>query len=364
MMKICFIGNSDSVHLQKWSRWFVNRGYDVHLITTGKTKIQGVTIYYLKKTKSPINYFLRIIKTIRIIRRLHPHFINAHYVSGTETFAAALSHRHPFIVIAWGSDIALDPDKSWIQRSEVKYVLRQADLVHTGDEFGKERLMQLGCKEHKIFVQPWGAEFEIFDHNISSKKSKKYIILCANKWEPGHHVDVLIKAIPFVVNEIKEIQFILLSGGIQEVELKKLSKTLGIENYVNFIGRIAHEEIPKYLLNTDILVDTDIIGNNAGAGIGVINLEAMICGVPILLSEREYLKNRGKSLLNESWYCSLIYEPGDSIDLCKKILEILNDESLRKKISEKEMKIAYEIGNWNKNMEKLEELMLDRRRNL
>ena len=90
-------------------------------------------------------------------------------------------------------------------------------------------------------------------------------------------------------------------------------------------------------------------------------MEAMACGVPILLSEREYLRNVGKSLLDESWYCSLIYEPGDSIDLSKKILDLLRDDSLRKKISEQEKKIAHEIGNWNKNMERMEQIMLDRR---
>ena len=72
-----------------------------------------------------------------------------------------------------------------------------------------------------------------------------------------------------------------------------------------------------------------------------------------LLSEREYLKNIGKSLRDESWYCSLVYEPGDPKDLGKKILELLKDESLRKKIAEQEKKIAHEIGDWNKNMEKI-----------
>lgn len=361
MLKICFIGNSDSIHLQRWSQWFVNRGYDVHLITPGKTKIQGVTTNYLKKTKSPMNYFLRIIRTIRILRKLKPHLIVAHYASGTETFAAALSHKHPFIVIAWGSDIAIDPDKSKILKTEVKYVLRKADIVHTGDEFGKERLMQLGCHEHKIIVQPWGVDIEIFNTRNIVIKPSKFVILSANRWEPNHHVDVLIRAVPLVVKEKDDVQFILLGGGIQEAELKTLSKTLGIEKHINFVGHIDHQEIPQYLFNADILVDTDIVGNNAGAGIGVINLEAMICGVPILLSEREYLKGRGISLRDESWYCSLIYEPGDSIDLSKKILELLNDESLRKKIAEDEKKIAYEIGDWNKNMQKLEKIMLNQR---
>jgi L-malate glycosyltransferase len=362
MTKICLIGNSDSTHIQRWSDWFVNRGYEVHLITTGTKKIQKVTMHLLKKNKNPLNYFLRILRTIRIIRKLKPDIINGHYLSSTETFAAALSHYHPFIVSAWGSDIAIDPDKSWVFKTEVKYVLRQADLVHTGDQFGKNRLIQLGCNEEKIFIIPWGVDFELFRTNTKClEKSSKYVVLCACPWVPNRNPKVLLHAIPYVIKELKEITFIFLGGGSLEDELKATAKDLGIEDVVLFVGRIPHEEIPIYLSTADLLVDTDIVGNNSGAGIGVTNLEAMICGVPILLSEREYLRNIGGSLLNESWYCSLIYEPGDSIDLSKKILQLLRDESLRKEIAEREMKIARAIGDWNKNMEKMEQIMFNRR---
>ena len=81
---------------------------------------------------------------------------------------------------------------------EVKYVLRQADIVHTGDEFGKERLLQLGCDEHKIIIQPWGVDVEFFNEIPLLKKQTKYVVLSANKWEPDHHVDVLIKAVPLL----------------------------------------------------------------------------------------------------------------------------------------------------------------------
>ena len=360
-MKICLVGNSNSIHLQRWSRWFVQRGYDVHLITTGTTKIEGVTIYHLKKTRGPINYFLRIIKTIRIIRRLKPQVINAHFVSSTETFAAALSHYYPFVVSAWGSDIIRDPGKSRVLKTEIKYVLKHADIVHTGDQFGKERLLQLGCADHKIAIVPWGVDVEQFDEKQPAKKPNKFVVISGNQWEPYHHIDIFIKAIPRVVKEIKDITFLLLGGGSQEEELKTLTKTLEIEQYVYFVGRVPHEEIPTYLSLSDILVDTDIPGDNAGAGIGLLNMEAMVCGVPILLSERGYMKKIGKSLCDESWYCGIVYEPGNSNDLGEKILKLLKDDSLRKTISEKEKKIAREIGDWNKNMEKMEQIMLNQR---
>jgi len=359
MMKICLLGNSDSIHLQNWSRWFVNRGYDVHLITTGTTKIQGVTLHRLKKTKSPINYFLRIIKTIQIIRRLDPHVINAHYISGTETFAAALSHYHPFIVSAWGSDIARDPNKSWVLKTEVKYILRQADIVHIGDEHGKQRLAKLGCEEHKIFILPWGVEIDKFRSSvISLEKKTKYVVLSVNPWFPNRNIDILLRAIPTVIKKIKDIKFLFIGGGSLEQELKTLAKQLAIQKYIEFVGKISHEEIPKYFSISDLLIDTSIIKDDAGSGIGVANMEAMAYGIPLLLGERGYLKKAGKSLKDESWYCSIVYDAEKPEDLGEKILILLNNEFLRRKISEQEMKIAHEIGDWNKNMEKMEQIML------
>ena len=356
MMKICLVGNSNSIHIQRWSRWFVQRGHDVHLITTGTTKIEGVTIHHLKKTSGPINYFLRIIKTIRLIRTLKPAVVNAHYASGTESFAVALSRYHPFVISVWGSDIARDSEKSYVFKKTVTYVLKHADVVHTGDQFGKDRLMQLGCNEDKIFIMPWGVDLDLFRSNIKSmEKISKYVVLCAAPWLPNRNPDVLLRAIPYVIKELKDITFIFIGGGSSEEKLKATAKQLEIEDYVFFVGKVPHAEMPKYFSISDVLVDTDVIGNNAGAGIGITNMEAMVCGVPILLSEREYMKNIGKSLCDESWYCGIVYEPGDPKDLGEKILTLLKDDSLRKKIGDKEMKIAREIGDWNKNMVQLEQ---------
>jgi glycosyltransferase involved in cell wall biosynthesis len=359
MMKICFVGNSDSIHLQRWSRWFVQRGHDVHLITTGSTKINGVTTYFLKKTKGPINYLFRIIKTIRIIRRIKPQIINAHFVSGTESFAAALSGFHPFMVSVWGSDIARDPDRSCVFKIIVRYVLKHADIVHTGDEFGKDRVRQLGCDESKIIIQPLGVDLELFNSCIPLEKINKFVVLSANPWFPYRHIDILIKSIPEVIKQIKNITFIFIGGGPLEEELRNLSTKLGVSNHIVFVGRILHTEMCNYLINADILVDTYIVGDNAGGGIGVTNMEAMSCGIPLLLAERGYLKKIGKSLRDEPWYCSLVYDAGNPKDLAEKIIQLMNDQELRKKIGAKEKKIAREIGDWNKNMGQIERLMLD-----
>jgi L-malate glycosyltransferase len=329
------------------------------LITAGSEKIHGVQIYHLKRKKGFFNIFIRVIKTILLIWRLKPDSVNAHYISGTETIAAALSNYSPLILFAWGDDIATDPEKSIFHKIIIKFVIKRADKIFTGDEYGKQRLMELGCDEKKIFILPWGTDFL---HSKSStnplEKQSKYVILSPRTWHQEHNVDILIKAAPEVMKKIKDISFVFIGGGPLEEELRTLSKTRGVMQNIVLVGRVPHSEIYNYLINADVLVDTVIVGN-AGGGIGLLNMEAMSCGIPLLCAERGYLKKAGKSLQDEPWYCSLVYDGENPKDLADKLIQLLNDEKLRKEIGQKEKKIAREIGDWNKNMSQIEQVMLN-----
>lgn len=41
-MKICYIGNSQSIHLQRWVKWFSEKGHEVHLITDNLKEIERI----------------------------------------------------------------------------------------------------------------------------------------------------------------------------------------------------------------------------------------------------------------------------------------------------------------------------------
>lgn len=372
-MKICIIGNANSIHIHRWTNWFVERGHEVYLASvfryTGSNKkikiIQSIrNLPPADVGKVNLTKIYAYLSLIVVMRRFFKNnkidVLHGHYIGGHGA-AAALTGFHPLFVSAWGSDILRNPEESIIFKILVKFVLKRADIVHTGDEFGKERLIELGCDEQKIFVQAWGVNLDLYSKKLDSSKTNKNVVLSANPWFPDRNVDTLIKAIPYVIKEIKDVKFVLLGGGPLEQELKNLAKGLNVEKYIDFVGRVQYDEMPKYITNSDLLVDTADCGKNAGAGIGVTNMEAMACGVPILLSEREYLKRAGKSLADEYWYCSLVYELENPKDLGEKIVTLLKDEKIRKEIGKKEIKIAKEIGDWNKNMEKMEQIMLNKR---
>ena len=361
-IRLAFLANGESVHTERWLRYFVGKGYDVHLITFTAKPIKGVKIYKLRYF-GKFAYPLRIQEIKKAVKEINPDILHAHYISHYGVYAA-LSGFHPLILSTWGSDITTDPERSRMLRFFVKLALKEADLVHAGDEVMRKRLMELGCDPGKILVQVWGVDTNRFSPKARSQSLRRslgidntYSVLCARYWKPTYRVDVFIKAIPFVLKKTKNVKFILLGGGPLEPKLKELARRLGVYEKIVFVGRVPEAEMPKYLASVDVYVDTlsdyrvGVFGGTVvarGSGeMGQTTREAMACGIPQILSDMADVRS-------SDWFQGLMYKQLDYRDLAEKIVQLLKDEKLRSKIGEESRKVVLEIYDLEKTMKPLE----------
>ena len=113
-MKILFIADSTSIHTQRWLEFFLNSGNDIHIVTLGKktAKIPGVNhianfdqFYY-----NSLSFYSVLQKTKRIIKRIKPDILHAHFVH-QYGWLAALCNFKPFVLTAWGTDILSLPGR-------------------------------------------------------------------------------------------------------------------------------------------------------------------------------------------------------------------------------------------------------------
>jgi len=377
-MKICYLATASSRATKRWVEYFANKGHEIDLITFSyvnkaiRVPIPEKTYKNMKNVKlhkirkriylDPIS----IYKIRKIINKIKPDILHAHQVTPYGVYGA-LSGFHPFIASPWGSDIATLPERSKILKFFVNFTLRRADLVNFYDKPTKERLIELGCDEQKlIFLNVTGVDTEKFSPQKRSKKLRKelgiedsYSVLNARHLEPHYNVDVFIKAIPHVLKEIENIKFIVAGEGPEEEKLKELAKRLGVREYIVFLCGVPHEEMPKYLASVDVYVESMKGSDKAGGGMGTTVLEAMACGTPLLLSERTYLRKYGKTMDDLRWFHGLVYEPLNYKDMAKKIVELLKNRKLRKKLGRKSRKAAIEYGNWKKTAEEWEKIYYD-----
>jgi glycosyltransferase involved in cell wall biosynthesis len=303
-------------------------------------QVEGVEIHRLKY-RSKLAYPFRILDTRRLVREIKPDILHALYISHYGVYAA-LSGFHPLIITVLGSDILIAPERSKIFKTSVQLALKRADLVHVGDEAGRKTLIDLGCDSHKILVQEWGVDLAQFSPAARSQSlrdklgiSNHYSVLSASSWKVDYNVDVLVKAVPLVLEELPDVKFILLGGGNLEAYLKTLAVKLGVSDNILFIGKVPYEEMPMYLASVDVFIDTisdyahvsgRVIKRKGGMGIGQTAKEAIACGTPQILPDH--------SSINYDLFKGLTYKQLDPADLADKIVQLLNDEALRMKIAE------------------------------
>ena len=369
-VRLAFLADGESVHTKRWLKYFVGKGYDIHLITSTAKPIKGVKIHELRFSLARNAYFLahasfplRAWKIRKTVRKINPDVLHAHYITNYG-LCGALSGFHPLILSPWGSDITTDPERSRIKKLLIRFAFERADLVQISTKVWKKRLIELGCDPRKIFMQQWGVDTNRFSPKARSQSLRRklgiddaYSVLCARYWRPLYNVEVFVEAVPLVLKEIKNVKFIMLGGGPLEPKLKELARKLGVYENIVFVGKVPEEEMPKYLASVDVYVDTvseyrfdasgDVTVARGEPGYGQTTRQVMACGTPHVLSDMLGVRSG-------SWFQGLMYKQLDHRDLAEKIVQLLKDEKCRRRISEKSRKIALEIFDLEKIMDKWE----------
>jgi glycosyltransferase involved in cell wall biosynthesis len=368
-IRIAFVADASSPHVQTFMSYFVERGYDVHLISFQSSTIKNVKLHYISPSRNMMP--LRLVKPILFLRRIKPDILHVFYATHNG-LVGVLTGFHPFILTVMGSDVTLATEMSRIVKFIVESALEEADIVNVSDTTLKERVEELGCDSRKILMQEWAVDVHEFcpearDENLRAKLSisDHYSVINTYRWEPDCSIDVLIKAVPHVLKEVPNVKFVLLGGGSLETELKELAARLGVCKNILFVGKVPKSVMPKYLASVDVIVDTlsdyprdrsgRVIKRQKGMGIGQANREAMACGTPQILSDSVSFKSYKP-------FKGLMYKQLDPRDLAAKIIQLLKDKELREKIGRESRRYIMEccsedviMGNWERIYHKLSE---------
>jgi len=361
-MRICYIAVAKSIHTQRWARYFANKGHEVHLISLGRVEsdhIENVKLHLLKKigfsprVTLPLNVVLILFQIKRLIHRISPDILHAHYIT-SHGMAGALSGFHPFVVSAWGSDVLVEPKKSKIYKWQAKYALKAADLIHCDAEHIKKPLMELGAEPQKINLIYFGVDTQKFrpkEKEISIEKELNLcgspIVISLRSLKPLYDVSSLITSIPMVLKKVPQAKFVIAGKGSQEEELKKLAESLGVSNSVRFVGEISNEALPRYLTSSDVYVSTSL----SDAGLSSCTAEAMACRLPVIITDFGDNRKWVEDGIN-----GFIVPLKDPKTLAEKIIYLLKNEEVRLKFGRINRKIIEERNNYYKEMEKMENI--------
>ena len=97
-----------------------------------------------------------------LINRIKPDILHTGWVT-RDGFLGALSGFHPVPLMPYGWDILIEPEKSLLRKTIIKYTIKKADMITCDCETVKNKIIQMtGFEENKIVTFPWGIELDKF----------------------------------------------------------------------------------------------------------------------------------------------------------------------------------------------------------
>ncbi len=345
-MRLCFLGDAGSIHLQRWINYFLKAGYQVDVISFRPCEIEGAKVHLLAQGHGGrLAYVKAVYKIRQLIREIQPNLLHAHYATSFGLLALVSGFK-PLVVTAWGSDVLVAPKESVVLKLIVERVLRHADALTSDSSNMSERMRELlNGHEGILKTITMGVSRDWFEQ-IPETEKKPFQILSLRGHQTNYNIDVLIQAMPDVTRAVPEAQLIVAGEGPETLALKELSASLGVEGNVHFVGQLPHAAVQSYLNESSI--SASVPTSDATA---VSLLETMACGsfpiVTDLPANREWVDDKVNGLL---------VPVKDSKALAEAIIRALADGALRDKARDINRQRVGDKAIWEDNMGEVEEL--------
>jgi glycosyltransferase involved in cell wall biosynthesis len=225
---------------------------------------------------------------------------------------------------------ALDPELDAQYGRDEEACLLAADLILAPTSAAAKALAGRGRPE-RVYLSPPGVDVDRFDWDEATRSGPPKI-LYAGSIDPGRGVRVVIRAMAAIVREV-DARLVLAGPVISpkfEQALRDGIRELGLSDKIELLGPVDHDQLPALIATATVCVvpaASDLTPNPTVVFPTKI-LEYMACRRPIVAPKRETV-----SMVVENGREALLFEPGDPIDLARKVLRLIGEPALRDQIA-------------------------------
>jgi glycosyltransferase involved in cell wall biosynthesis len=365
---------AQSVHQQQFAKNLVEMGHDLHILCRrppGRDEEEGGVWYHRVMSEDfPLKRIVFTLDAVRQLRKLadREKFDIIHdrgYLFGAVGTKVALEKRIPSVLQidddwveteAMASRITSTPFYKMSALAWCKSLMKKAKVMFAvSDTLRKLVAERWEADAGRISIVPNGVELELFRPDAAPLGVRKElglegkrIVTFVGALGPWHGLENLIKAMPFVLEDVPDAEFLLV-GAMKEFgtsHMMEMAKKYGVSEKMHLLGRKLPEEIPRILVESDVAVAPYPARDFGFSPLKLFEYAA--CGVPIVCSDlpstREIIENERNGLL---------VPPEDEDELAEGITRILIDPRLAKRLSIEGLRRVLSFS-WRESTKKLE----------
>jgi glycosyltransferase involved in cell wall biosynthesis len=185
----------------------------------------------------------------------------------------------------------------------------------------------LKSHKDKVVSIPNGVNLEEFDVHYSKEECRRRlelpqaakIVLFVGSLSPQKAPDVLMKAVPMILESAPDALLLIVGDGIMRQQLEQLMRDLDVRRSVRFAGHVDRNSISLYYKASDVFVLPSIEET-----FGIVLLEASASGLPMVVSDLPTFR-----WIIKDGYNGLVVARGDETGLAHAVTRLLRDDQLR-----------------------------------
>jgi glycosyltransferase involved in cell wall biosynthesis len=216
------------------------------------------------------------------------HVISTHVNFGPAAHVAKNFLRVPYTLVAHGIDV-----HPGLPRTSLA-ALREANRIIAVSVWTRDRVLDLGgIDPENVVILP-----NTVDETVFSVGQKSEDLIRHYRLQPGEKVvltvarlddterykgyDRIIEALPAIQRRCGAVRFIIVGTGEDRARIAQLAKQKGVESMVSFAGFVSTESLVDHYRLADVFAMP-----STGEGFGIVFLEAMGCGTPVVAGNRD-----------------------------------------------------------------------------
>ncbi|MEO7142271.1 MAG: glycosyltransferase family 4 protein, partial [Bryobacteraceae bacterium] len=200
--------------------------------------------------------------------------------------------------------------------------LMAADLVIVNSRAVRDEIRARNLPIRRIEVVPNGVDADLFRPAETWPAHGNYI-LYAGRLVPQKGVDVLLRAFAVLLRRL-DCRLVVAGDGLLDLYLRRLTRYLGVPDRVSFRHWQTGPALVKMFQNAAAVAVPSLY-----EPFGIVALEAMACARAPVAS-----KTGGLAEVVEHGVDGYLVEPGDHLDFARRLLWLLNDPELSRRMGE------------------------------